>query len=305
MTSLPHPTPSPFHFGLPPHDTSRIQVQHKFEDQTHQYCLSINDHTKLAQPIFLRGISNEPIKVELRIEVGRECELDFIEHWEGVKAPQVELKLIIHAKSYSHVRYIALQSEAGIDQWQEERQTHAEESTEIELFVFHFGAKSVLSQMEQNAQGRQAHIETWITSRRQDHQTLKLNYQHRFHDRDGAGRAHLQGVALDEGKLEMKGNIWIGPKGNGTDTHLEEKALNLSSKAQVQALPGLEVNTNDVKAGHSAAVHNLNPEQLIYTQSRGLSESEAKRLMIEGFLKKSLKEIKDLPSVYNKVQQLI
>ena len=175
----------------------------------------------------------------------------------------------------------------------------------MRLFLFHFGGQSVLSQTEQNAEGQNAHVETWITARRQEKQILKLNYQHRFHEPNGSGRAHLQGVALDEGRLEMKGNIVIGPKGNGTDTHLEIKALNLSPKAQVNALPGLEVDTNEVKAGHSAAVHHLNPEQLIYAESRGLSVDEAKRLMIEGFLKKGLRELKDLPEVYEKILKLI
>lgn len=296
---------NPLHFGLSPQDAEHVQIQHKFKGGTHQYHLNVSDQARLTQPLLLQGTASESVKIELTIQVGQNASADFIEQWEGVKVPTIDFKLNLKAEAHSQLRYIALQSQEEIEHWQEERHTQAQERARIELFIFHFGAHSILSQVEQNAEGRQAHLETWITCRRQDKQSMKLNYQHGFHKPNGSGRAHLQGVALDESQLEMNGNIVIGPHGSGTDTHLEVKALNLSPKAQVNALPGLEVDTNDVKAGHSAAVHNLNPEQLIYTQSRGLSEKEAKRLMIEGFLKKGLKGLKDLPSVYEKVQQLI
>lgn len=296
---------SPLHFGITPADTKHCQLQQTQKKDEWHYHLKINDGAKLTESIIIRGTSANQHPIHLSIEVGQNTQVDLIEHWEGVSKSKVDLNMTLKAGSHAKVRYIALQSDEETENWQEKRQTHAEEGAKIDLFLFHFGAQSITSQTEQNAQGRHAQIETWITSRRRKSQTMKLNYQHRFHNREGGGKAHLQGVALDEGQLEMKGNIWIGQKGGGTDTHLQEKALNLSPKATVNALPGLEANTNDVKAGHSAAVHNLNPEQLIYLQTRGLDAEESRRLMMEGFLKNGLRALKDLPAVYDKIHQLI
>lgn len=295
----------PLHFGITPEDIKHCQLQQAQKKDEWHFELKINQKAKLTEPIIIRGTSGNEQLIHLNIEVGQNAKVDLIEHWEGVHASKININMTLKAATHAHVRYIALQSDEETKEWQEKRQTHAEEGAKIDLFLFHFGAKAITSQTEQNAQGRNAQIETWITSRRRNSQTMKLNYQHRFHDREGGGQAHLQGVALDEGQLEMKGNIWIGRQGGGTDTHLEEKALNLSLKAQVNAMPGLEVDTNDVKAGHSAAVHNLNPEQLIYLQTRGLDAQESRRLMMEGFLKNGLREIKDLPAVYEKIHQLI
>ncbi len=270
-----------------------------------QYYLKIGKDARISEPITIEGTGRNGSKIELRIEMGAGARADLIERWEGVGTAKIDFALDLKAEPHSQVRYVALQSEGRIEQWREHRQTHAAEGAQVRLFLFHFGAQSVISQTEQNAQGRAAHIETWITSRRRERQTMLLSYQHRFHERNGSGKAHLQGVALNESRLEMNGKIAIGANGGGTDTHLEVKALNLSPKAEVKALPGLEVDTNDVKAGHSAAVQHLNPEQWIYAQSRGLSAEEAKRLMIEGFLKKGLQELKDLPEPYEKIKGLI
>ena len=48
--------------------------------------------------------------------------------------------------------------------------------------------------------------------------------------------------------------------------------------------PGLEIQANDVRCTHAAAVAQVDPEQLFYLRSHGLPEPEAKRLVIEGFL---------------------
>ena len=58
----------------------------------------------------------------------------------------------------------------------------------------------------------------------------------------------------------------------------------MSKRAHADAIPGLEIQANDVRCTHAAAVAQVDPEQLFYLRSRGLSEPEAKRLVIEGFL---------------------
>ncbi|NGZ75835.1 Fe-S cluster assembly protein SufD [Saccharibacillus alkalitolerans] len=77
-------------------------------------------------------------------------------------------------------------------------------------------------------------------------------------------------------------------KANGQQT---EKVLMLSPKARGDANPILLIDEDDVMAGHAASVGKVNPEQIYYLMSRGISKTEAERLIIYGFLAPIIAEI--------------
>jgi Fe-S cluster assembly protein SufD len=58
----------------------------------------------------------------------------------------------------------------------------------------------------------------------------------------------------------------------------------LSDAARADAIPSLIIDERDVYAAHAASAGPLDKAALFYLMSRGLPESEARRLMIEGFL---------------------
>ncbi|ADH98670.1 Fe-S cluster assembly protein SufD [Salisediminibacterium selenitireducens] len=70
-------------------------------------------------------------------------------------------------------------------------------------------------------------------------------------------------------------------KANGEQT---ERVLMLSEKARGDANPILLIDEDDVTAGHAASVGKIDPVQMFYLMSRGMSKIEAERLIIHGFL---------------------
>lgn len=64
----------------------------------------------------------------------------------------------------------------------------------------------------------------------------------------------------------------------------ESRILMLSEKARGDANPILLIDEDDVTAGHAASVGRVDPLQLYYLMSRGISQQEAERLVIHGFL---------------------
>lgn len=105
-----------------------------------------------------------------------------------------------------------------------------------------------------------------------------------FDARQGGGEVAMRAVATARGQVLLDGRIDIGLQGGGTQTYLTQEALMLDSSAKIDAIPGLEIKTNDVKASHSATVSRVNPEDLFYAASRGLSPDSARRLLVEGFV---------------------
>jgi Fe-S cluster assembly protein SufD len=94
----------------------------------------------------------------------------------------------------------------------------------------------------------------------------------------------FRGVLQGRSSAVWKGNIIVDPGAQKTDAFQESRNLLLSKRAHADAIPGLEIQANDVRCTHAAAVAQVDPEQLFYLRSRGLPEHVAKRLVIEGFL---------------------
>jgi Fe-S cluster assembly protein SufD len=94
----------------------------------------------------------------------------------------------------------------------------------------------------------------------------------------------FRGVLTGRSTAVWKGNIIVDPGAQKTDAFQESRNLLLSKRAHADAIPGLEIQANDVRCTHAAAVAQVDPEQLFYLRSRGLPLEVAKRLVIEGFL---------------------
>lgn len=114
-----------------------------------------------------------------------------------------------------------------------------------------------------------------------------------FNAPNGGGEITMKSVAEGKASATLHGMIEITERGWGTVTHLTEDALMLDSTAKIDAIPALEIRTNDVKASHSAAVSRVSGDQLFYILSRGIPEKQARRMFIEGFLAELTARIPD------------
>ncbi|HTP21201.1 MAG TPA: Fe-S cluster assembly protein SufD [Solirubrobacteraceae bacterium] len=105
----------------------------------------------------------------------------------------------------------------------------------------------------------------------------------------------FRGVLTGRSTAVWKGNIIVDPGAQKTDAFQESRNLLLSKRAHADAIPGLEIQANDVRCTHAAAVAQVDPEQLFYLRSRGLQPEVAKRLIIEGFLSALVERFEEGP----------
>jgi Fe-S cluster assembly protein SufD len=94
----------------------------------------------------------------------------------------------------------------------------------------------------------------------------------------------FRGILNDRSSSVWRGMIKVDPGAQQTDAFQECRNLLLTKRAHADAIPGLEILANDVRCTHAAAVAQIDPDQVFYLRSRGLSDEVAKRLVIEGFL---------------------
>jgi FeS assembly protein SufD len=98
------------------------------------------------------------------------------------------------------------------------------------------------------------------------------------------GRVLVKSVMKDTSKSLFKGMIKIEKSAKAAESYLAGHAILLDKGAKSDAIPGLEIQTNEVKATHSASVAQLDESQLFYLMCRGLSRDGAKREIVNGFL---------------------
>ena len=88
------------------------------------------------------------------------------------------------------------------------------------------------------------------------------------------------------------GDVLIGPDATGTDTYEQNRNLVLTDGTRADSVPNLEIETGDiVGAGHASATGRFDDEQLFYLQARGITEDEARRLVVRGFLSEIVQKI--------------
>jgi len=94
----------------------------------------------------------------------------------------------------------------------------------------------------------------------------------------------IRGVLTDESQAVQYGLIRIEPEGQKTSAHQTMRNLLLDDGAGADPIPMLEIEADDVKCSHAAAVGPVDPDQLFYLQARGIPPKIAERMVVRGFL---------------------
>lgn len=91
-------------------------------------------------------------------------------------------------------------------------------------------------------------------------------------------------VLNGEARSIFNGNLVIPEGSDHCEGYQRNKNLLLSTKGTVETLPKLEIFNDEVKCAHGASVSSVNPDQLYYLQSRGLSRAQAEKMLVDGFV---------------------
>ena len=93
----------------------------------------------------------------------------------------------------------------------------------------------------------------------------------------------IKSVLTDRAVGSFYGLISIKKGAKNTNTFFREDALLLSDSAKAEAIPSLEIDENEVKAGHASTVGPVDAEQLFYLMSRGITQKESRKLIVQGY----------------------
>jgi len=98
-------------------------------------------------------------------------------------------------------------------------------------------------------------------------------------------------VSKGTGRASYRGQIRVNPGAHHTKSNVRCDALLLDEDARTDTYPTIRVEENETEIGHEATVSKVGEDQLFYLMSRGLDESEAYSLIVNGFIEPITKEL--------------
>jgi Fe-S cluster assembly protein SufB len=108
---------------------------------------------------------------------------------------------------------------------------------------------------------------------------------------DSSGSLTARGVLKGASQSIFKGMVKIKKGAKNSHSYLAHHAMLLDKRARSDAIPGLDIDTNEVKATHSASVAQIDEDQIFYLMARGLPHDEARKLIVVGFFEPVLSRI--------------
>jgi Fe-S cluster assembly protein SufD len=154
-----------------------------------------------------------------------------------------------------------------------------------------FGSK--LSRMELEialeGEGAQAHLSGVAVLDGKRHSDVTTHVIHRVGNTNSSQL--FKHVAGGSARAVYQGKVTVAKGADGSDSSQTAKALLLSEGAEADLKPELEIFADDVKCAHGAAVGDLDAESLFYLRARGISEAEARGLLLQAFLEDAVAQI--------------
>ncbi len=102
-----------------------------------------------------------------------------------------------------------------------------------------------------------------------------------------------KGILSDESRGVFNGRITIAKNAKGSNSSQMNRNLLLSRKVEIDTKPQLEIENDDVKAAHGAAIGRLDASHIFYLQSRGIAKAEATEILARGFAFEVLDRLED------------
>ncbi len=161
----------------------------------------------------------------------------------------------------------------------------AELSTGSRYRSFIFFSKSLFFRNETTVNLKAPHAQThlnglFLTDGR-EHVDLEVLVPHRAPE--GLSRQMFRGIAQGSSRIVVNGKVSVSPGAQKTDAEQSLKNLLLSPDAVIDARPQFEIDADDVKCAHGAAIGQLDEDFVFYLKSRGIGDAEARKMLTQGF----------------------
>ena len=260
------------------------------------YFINIPKNTAIELPIsLLNSPENLPFIATKNLIIAKESSsftLTEENYSNSQKGALISSSTIAHAKENASISLNYINSFNEKSAFICEKEILLEKNAKSFSSSGYFGGKQIISSQNTIMQGEQSFGEDYGVIFGSDSERYSITSNITNLGKNSKGKVVSKGVYRDGSKGLFKGMATIGKDAKNSISYLAGHSILLGKNSSSDAIPGLKIDTNDVKATHSASIAQIDEAQLFYLMSRGLSLDDANKLVVEGFLSPVLSQIK-------------
>jgi Fe-S cluster assembly protein SufD len=252
---------------------------------------------RLAEPLKLavHGSADEEVEWRTLIVLEEGAEAEVWERYESLGEGLFNGVVEIVLGDGANLRYVCEQ-ELSDDAWVFATQrAEVGRDANLDWVALGFGSARGKVRMETKLAGRGSSAKVTGATAGLGEQHLDYDTTQEHAAPDTVSDLAFRGVLSGSATAVWRGMIRVDPPAQRTDAFQESRNLLLSNRAHADAIPGLEIEADDVRCTHAAAVAQVDAEQLYYLRAHGLGEAEAKKLVIDGFLQELVERMTEGP----------
>ncbi len=228
------------------------------------------------------------------IIVDEDADLHFIEGCSAPKYNEANLHagaVELFVKKNAHLRY------STIENWSKNmynlntKRAKVEEGGSIEWVSGSFGSHVSYLYPESDLVGKNARAEFTGVTFAGNGQSLDT----------GAKMVHLapnttslittKSISKAGGESFYRSAVYIGKEAQGSKASVSCQSLMLDSESRSDTIPAMEILTDNCDVGHEAKIGRISNDAIFYLMSRGISEEEARSMIVSGFANPVSKEL--------------
>ena len=253
-------------------------------------------NTVVEKPIHLLFLSVTEDAVTISqprswIVAEKNCQLTIVEEYSGSSAYFTNAVTEVWLGENAQINHTRLQKESNTAYHIGKTAVNQKRDSRYTLTEINFGAKLSRHTPEIYQDGEQT--ETYLNGltvakdeqTADTHSVIQLNYPHGTTD-----QLH-KCIVNDKAHSVFNGKVFVPKPAQLTNASQLNRNLLLSPKARVDTKPELQITPDNVKCSHGATVSQLEADEIFYLRSRGLTENDAKQLLIDAFVTEIIERI--------------
>ena len=258
--------------------------------------LYVPDNVEIDQPIegifYQDSESDVPFNKHILIIAGKHSKVNYLErletYGEGAVPATANITVEVIAQAGAQIKFSAIDRLGQNVTAYISRRGKLDNDAMIDWAIGVMNEGNVVADFDSDLYGKGSHADMKVVALSSGKQVQGIDTRVTNYGCNSIGNILQHGVILEKGTLTFNGIGHIIKGAKGADAQQESRVLMLSDQARSDANPILLIDENDVTAGHAASIGQVDPEDMYYLMSRGLDKATAERLVVRGFLDRSL-----------------
>ena len=199
----------------------------------------------------------------------------------------------LYAGQNSSLDYIAIQDLNEVSRMIAIKETSTARDARSKAFILNTGAAWARNESMSRLEGPGAHSDMLSVSIPDHEQEYdQRTFQH--HVSEGAYSDLLyKNTLYGHSKTVFSGLISVDENAHHTDAYQTCRNLLMTDDCEVNSMPGLEINADQVKCSHGSTSSQISDEEIFYLRARGIDPVQARQLIARGFSVEAVERLKD------------